>query len=345
MPTTRSATSPKPRRSSARATSAAVMLSASTRSAASTSSARSRSGTSWLEWPSVAAATSSSVTAREAELVEDGLDRAGGALAHRQDGLLSGRLDARVHLPVALQRHPLVEVVGVVVAAAEGVVVPRHDAVARGDEIRAGQELAHQLGRAARGGVRRDRVVAGGDLEVEPGGDQVLGQDRARAAGQAHRQRDARDGAVLHALRPAGAHEAEAARLEREHRAALAVAHQRFRARARCETHLDTAAGVGRGEERLRPGRVVAVREGLVGAVHRERLGVGDESLDREPQIEALLDRALRHHAGAPRLRADEQGHGIERRVARDARPSSRTRRSRAVRPRPRRPRAAPGSP
>ena len=67
---------------------------------------------------------------REAELVEDGLDRAGGALAHGQHRLLGRRLDAGVDLPVALQRHPLVEVVGVVVAAAEHVVVPRHDAVA-----------------------------------------------------------------------------------------------------------------------------------------------------------------------------------------------------------------------
>ena len=206
------------------------MCSASTRSAASTSSARSRSGRSWLEWPSVAASTSSSVTGGKPSSSKTAWIARAGALAHRQDGLLAGGLDARVDLPVALQRHPLVEVVGVVVAAAERVVVARHDAVARGHEVRAGQELPHQLGRAARGGVRGDRVVAGGDLEVEPGGDQVLGQDRARAAGQAQRERDARDGAVLHALRPARAHEAEAARLEREHRAALAVAHQRLRA-------------------------------------------------------------------------------------------------------------------
>ena len=137
---------------------------------------------------------------REAELVEDGLDGAAGALAHGQHGVLRGGLDAGVDLPVALQRHPLVEVVGVVVAAAERVVVPRHDAVAGGHEIGSRQELPHQLGRAARGGVRCDGVVAGRDLEVQPGRDQVLGQDCARAAGQAHRQGDAGDGAVLHAL-------------------------------------------------------------------------------------------------------------------------------------------------
>ncbi len=256
---------------------------------------------------------------REAELVEDRLDRPGGALANGKHGVLAGGLDARVHLPVALQGHPLVEIVGVVVAAAERVVVARHDAVARGDEVSAGEELSHQLGSAARGGVRGDRVVARGDLEVEPGRDQVLCQDRPRASGQAHRQGDARDGAVLHALRSARAHEAETARLEREHRAALAVPHQRFRPRAGREPHLDAAAGVGRGEERLRPRRVVAVVECRVGAVDRERLGVGHETLDRKPQVEALLDCALRHHPGAPGLRANQQRHGVERRIARHA--------------------------
>ena len=50
---------------------------------------------------------------RKPELVEDGLDRMSGTLAHGQHGVLAGGFDAAVHLPVALQRHPLVEVVGV----------------------------------------------------------------------------------------------------------------------------------------------------------------------------------------------------------------------------------------
>ena len=93
--------------------------------------------------------------------------------------------------------------------------------------------------------------------------------------------------------------------------------HQRLGAGAGREAHLDAAAGVRGSEERLRPGRVVAVVERLVRAVDRERLGVRHEALDGEPEVEALLHRALRHHAGAPGLRTDQQRHGIQRRVAR----------------------------
>ena len=72
-------------------------------------------------------------------------------------------------------------------------------------------------------------------------------------------------------------------------------------------------------EERLRPRRVVAVDEHRLGAVHRQRLGVRDEALDREPQVQPLLDRALRQHAGPAGLRADEDRDRVQRRVARDA--------------------------
>jgi len=67
---------------------------------------------------------------REAELVEHRLDRPCTALPHFQRVLLGERLDPGVNLPVALQGQPLVEVVRVVVAAAEHVVAPRHDRVA-----------------------------------------------------------------------------------------------------------------------------------------------------------------------------------------------------------------------
>ena len=167
--------------------------------------------------------------------------------------------------------------------------------------------------------MRRDRVVARGDLEVEPGGDHVLGEDRPGAAGHREDERDARDRAVLHALRAGGAHEREAARLEVEHRLALGRPHQRLGAAARGEAHLDAARGVRRAQERLRPRRVVAVDEDGLGAVDGERLGVGDEPADRELEVAALLDRALRHHARPPGLRADEQRDRVQRRVARDA--------------------------
>ena len=161
--------------------------------------------------------------------------------------------------------------------------------------------------------------LPGRDLEVEPGGEHVLAEDRARAAGNREHERDARDRAVLHALRAGGADGREAARLEVEHRQTLGGAHQRLRARARGEAHLHSAGGVGGAEERLRPRRVVAVDEHRLGAVDRERLGVGDEPADRELEVPALLDRALRHHARATGLRADEQRDRVQRRVPRDA--------------------------
>ncbi len=282
---------------------------------------------------------------RQPELVEDRAHRERRASAHGEQLGLGDRLDAGVHLPVALDREPLVEVVGVVVAAAERVVVAGHHRVAGRHEVGAGQELAHQLRGLADRGVRRDRVVARGHLEVEPRGDHVLAEDRPRAAGHREDERDARDRPVLHALRARGAHDRDAARLEVEHRLALGGAHQRLRPRARREAHLDAARRVGRAEERLRPGRVVAVGEDRLGAVHRERLGVRHEPLDRELEVAALLDRALRHHAGPARSASRRAARS--RSAARSARRrrSSRSRRTRAQRPRRRRRRAAPGSP
>ena len=59
---------------------------------------------------------------RQAELVEHGLHGPRGAVAHPQHLVLGHGLDAGVDLPVALNREPLVEVVGVEVPAAERVV-------------------------------------------------------------------------------------------------------------------------------------------------------------------------------------------------------------------------------
>ena len=108
------------------------------------------------------------------------------------------------------------------------------------------------------------------------------------------------------------------------------MAHQRLGAAARREAHLDAARRVRRGEERLRPRRVVAVDEDRLGAVDRERLGVGDEAADRELEVPPLLDRALGHHARAARS-ASRRG-ARSRSAARSARrrPSSRPRRIRA---------------
>ena len=166
--------------------------------------------------------------------------------------------------------------------------------------------------------MRGDRVVAGGDLEIEPGGEQVLGQDLAHAGGNGEDERDAGDRAVLDALRAGGADRRQAPCLEVEDRSALRAPHQRLRATAGGEADLDPARGVRRGEERLRPRCVVAVGEDRLGAVDGERLRVGHETANRKLEVSSLLDRALRHHARPAGLRADEQRDRVQRRVARD---------------------------
>ena len=254
---------------------------------------------------------------REAQLLEHGLDRASRLRTDTQHLLLRHRLDATVDLPVPLHRQPLVDVVRVVVPTPEGVVVPGHDRVTGCDEIGARQELAHQLRGLANCRVRRDRVVAAGDLEIEPRGDQVLAENRPRAAGHGEHERDTRDRSVLHALRAGRAYDGDAARLEVEHRHALCVAHERLRPCAGGEAHLDATRGVGGTQERLRPWGVVPVDEHRLRAVDGQRFRVGDEAVDRELEVASLLDGALRHHAVPARLGADEQRDRVQRCIAR----------------------------
>ena len=161
--------------------------------------------------------------------------------------------------------------------------------------------------------------LPGRDLQIEPGGQEVLRQDLPRSARHSEHERHARDGPVLHPLRAGRADSGEAPCLEVEHRLPLRVTHQRLRAAAGREPHLHAPRGVGGGEECLRPRRVVAVDEHRLRAVHRQRLGVRHEPLHGQLEIAAFLDRALRHHAGAAGLRADEQRDRVERRVAGDS--------------------------
>ena len=193
--------------------------------------------------------------------------------------------------------------------------------------------------------MARDRVVPRCDLEVEPRGQHVLGQHLARAAGHRQRERDARDRAVLHALRARGAHERQAARLEVQHRLALRLAHQRLGAAARREADLDPARRVRRAEERLRPRRVVAVDEHRLGPVHRQRLGVRDEALHRRAGGSAAP--RPRTASSRPAARSASRRGSRSRSAPRSAtrRPSSRSPRSRARPPLPRPRQAAPDSP
>ncbi len=122
----------KPRRSSARATSRPLIPSARTRSAASDVGGTVAVG----QVARVEAARREPHLLvrhrRKAELGEHRLHRPRAARSRTATVVgLPERLDPRVHLPVALDRQPLVVVVRVVVAAAEHVVVARHRRVAR----------------------------------------------------------------------------------------------------------------------------------------------------------------------------------------------------------------------
>ena len=187
-------------------------------SAASTSAARSRSGSCSLECAVGGRLDLRVGHGRQPELGEDRLHRPRGPPSDAQSLVLGDRLDAAVDLPVALDREPLVDVVGVVVPPAEGVVCARHDRVAGGDEV----------------GPRRNwpisfAVFRIGEWEAMASfpdatsrSSQAASTFSARIArvppGTDEDERDARDRPVLDALRSRGAHDRDAARLEVEHR-------------------------------------------------------------------------------------------------------------------------------
>ena len=97
------------------------------------------------------------------------------------------------------------------------------------------------------------------------------------------------------------------------------MAHERLRAGPRGEPNLDAAGGVGRGQESLRPGRVVAIMESLLGAVDGQGLGVGGQARQGQLQAERLFHGALGQGRAPSGLGTDEQGQGVEGGVAGDA--------------------------
>ena len=253
---------------------------------------------------------------RQPELAVDGLRGPGRALPHLTHPLLGHRSQGAVHVPVALQHEEVVEVLGVEVGGSEHVVVAQDPAEAREEEVRAGEEEGHGVRRAAHVRLGDEGVVARARLEVAEHDEEVLGEQLAHAAGHGADHAGRVDAAVLHAL---GAHrpgERDAARLEVEHRLALGGAHERLRAAAARDPHLEAARGVGGAEKGLGPGRVVAVDEGALGAVHGDRLGVGGEAMEGELELHGLLDGALRERPAGADLRADEHGQRVGGRVA-----------------------------
>ena len=256
---------------------------------------------------------------REFKLPEDGLHGLGGSVAHPQDGFVADGPQPAVDLHVPLQDVVVVQVVGIEVAAAEEIVFLGHGAVPGEDVVGSGEKLQHQLGRFSDGGMGGQGVVARGQLQVQQGRDQIFGQHSPDAARQGLRQGDATDGAVLHSLGAGSLDGHQAAGFQIQHGLGFGVPHERLRAGARGKPHLDAAGGVGRGQKGFRPGGVVAVPEGLLGAVDGEGLGVGGQAQQGQLQAEGLLHGALGQGRAPAGLGTDEQGQGVEGGVAGDA--------------------------
>ena len=251
------------------------------------------------------------------QLLEHGRHGGDGAVAHGHQLVLGHVAQAALDQIVALQGKIVLGVLGIEQRRVERVVVARDRTHAGADQIAAGHQIGHDLGAAPDLGMRQDGVVAGSTLEVEQGRQHVLGQDLPHPAG--HGAGDGRtvDAAVLGALNTHRPLQAQAARLEIEERLALVDAHQQLAAGAGGAARLEAAAGIGRDQEGLRPWRVVAVDEGALGAVDRDRLGVGGEAVQGQAQLLGLLDRALHQRVAAgdrrPHLAADRVQPGIAR--------------------------------
>ncbi len=256
------------------------------------------------------------VEARQVELVEHRSQRLHRAAAQRQQLVVRLRAQHALEAPVALHDQVVVDVLGVEVGGAERVVVGRDRAEAGEQEVGAGEQQRQRVRGAADVGGRHQGVVSGARLEVVHHREQVLRDHLAHAVGHRPGDVDAVDPAVLGALGARGARHGQTACLEIEHRAALGGAHQALGSRPRGEAHLEPARGVARGQERLRPGRVVAVDEDLLRAIDRDRLCVRREAAHAELELQALLDCALRERARRGHLPSDEQRDGVERRVA-----------------------------
>ena len=243
----------------------------------------------------------------QAQLTEHALQGAGGLVAGLEHVLLADGLQAAVDLHVALDDGPVVVVLGVPVGTGEHVVVVGGGGVAGADVVGAGEELRHGTGHAAQVGVGKGLVVGGGGLQIQQHGDQVLSGHGADAAGYAGGH-----GAVLRTLHAGALGDSQAAGLQVQHALALGIAHLDLGAGAGGKAHLQAAAGVAAGQERLGVGGVVAVHEDGLGAVDGDGLRVGGEAAHAELQLGGLLQGALGHDTGAAHLGAHEQGHGVE---------------------------------
>ena len=83
--------------------------------------------------------------------------------------------------------------------------------------------------------------------------------------------------------------------------------------------HLDAAAGIGAGQERFRPRRVIAIGEGFLGAIDRDGFGIGGEARHADLQFLVLFARTLEECPPAPDRGTDRASQGIRPGVAGDA--------------------------
>ena len=160
------------------------------------------------------------------------------------------------------------------------------------------------------------RVVAGAGLEAVERGHHVLGEDLPHAVWHRAGDVNAVDSAVLSSLRACRARDGHATGLKVEQGLPLGCAHQYLGTGTGREAHLEAAGRVGRREQRLRPRRVIPVKEDTLGAVDRHGLRVSREATEAELELGLLLDAALCQCARGRHLTTDQQRERHQRGVA-----------------------------
>ena len=166
--------------------------------------------------------------------------------------------------------------------------------------------------------MRCRRVVAGGHLQIEHRRQQILGQHGPHAARQRFRaarcRRSSRSEHPGCPRRRDAAGSAPPGRASRPSAWPISASEpvpDVKRTLTPREAYADARNAFDQG--------VSSPSTKALGAIHRECLGVGRQPFHRQPQAHRFLDRALRQHAAAAGLCADQDGKRVQRRKARHA--------------------------
>ena len=213
----------------------------------------------------------------------------------------------------------IVKVLGIEVRSREHIVVVGLGRISREDKVGTGHQLEQRSRGAAGRRVGKTLVVTRGAFQTEQGGRQVLTQHLTNTRRNGCGNSDTADRAVLRSLRSRALGHVQAAAFEIQHGFLFAVSHEHLRAGARGKSHLQSARSISGIQKCFGIGRVVTVDEHLFGTVDRNCLSVCSQAADTEVKLGCFLGRALGQHAGTSDLRANENGHGRERRVTRNS--------------------------